>query len=57
MIMSFGNKQENTTLHTMSIIIVESPNNVVASCGNTDSRATKAEANKAIEENNFVLKN
>ena len=34
----------------MSSTIVESPNNVVASCVKTDSTATKAGANKALEE-------
>ena len=29
---------------------------VVASCGNTDSTATKVGVNKALEQNNFVLK-
>ena len=40
----------------MASIIVESPDNVVASCGNTDLTAIKAGANKALEQNNFVLK-
>ena len=38
-------------------IIVELPDNVVASCANSDLTATKAGANKAPEQNNFVLKN
>ena len=36
---------------------VESPDNVVANCRNTDLTATKAGANKAVEQKNFVLKN
>ena len=38
----------------MSSIILESPDNVVASCGNTDLTATKVGANKATEQKNFV---
>ena len=41
----------------MPSIIVESPDNVVASCGNSNSTATKVGTNKAIEQKNFVLKN
>ena len=39
----------------MPSIIVESPDNVVASFGNTDLTATKAGANKALEQKNFVF--
>ena len=37
--------------------IVESPDSVVASGGNTDLTVTKAGVNKVLEQKNFVLKN
>ena len=40
----------------MLSIIIESPDNVVASCGNADLTATIVGANKALEQKNFVLK-
>ena len=39
------------------IHVAESPDNVVASCGNTDLTATKAGTNETLEQNNFVFKN
>ena len=40
----------------MPSMIIESPDNVVASCGHTDWTATKTGANKALEQKNFALK-
>ena len=40
----------------MVSIIVTLPDNVVVSCGNTDSTVTKAGVNKVLEQKNFVLK-
>ena len=40
----------------MPSMIVESPDNVVASCGNTDLTTTKTGVNKAFQQNHFVLR-